>query len=223
MTPIDLKPRDALIDTLVDDLRPTRPLRRSHDAAILAGLAIAEILLFVWLRGMRSDVHEAMLTMAFWWKAGSLAVIAVLAAAATLVSLDPAANSRPGLAGLWRAILVALPAMLALGWLLDAGAVGRAALVARLEWREGVACLVNVLLLSLPFALALGVLIRRGASVQPARTALAAGLAAAGFGAFVFAFHCNHDDPLYVAVWYGGAVAGIGGLARLIVPRLTRW
>ncbi len=64
---------------------------------------------------------------------------------------------------------------------------------------------------------------RRGAPTQPTRTAAAAGLAAAGFGAFVFAFHCPHDDPLYVAVWYGGAVLAVTGLARLILPRLTRW
>jgi hypothetical protein len=113
--------------------------------------------------------------------------------------------------------------LLAAGWLLDAGAAGRAALIARLDWREGVDCLWNVGLLSLPLVTALALLMRRGAPTQPGRTALAAGLAAAGFGAFVFAFHCPHDDPLYVAVWYGGAVALVSGLARLLLPRLARW
>jgi len=57
----------------------------------------------------------------------------------------------------------------------------------------------------------------------PSRSAGAAGLAAAGIGAWVFAFYCDHDDPLYVAVWYGVAVLGVSGLTRLVLPRLIRW
>jgi hypothetical protein len=140
-----------------------------------------------------------------------------------LTSLDPATTTARRLAGFWRGIAIAAPAALALGWLIDAGASGRSALVARLEWRDGVDCLVNIALLTLPLVLAFGVLMRRGAPTQPGRTSAAAGLAAAGFGAFVFAFHCPHDDPLYVAVWYGGAVLAVTGAARLLLPRLTRW
>jgi Negative regulator of sigma F len=40
-------------------------------------------------------------------------------------------------------------------------------------------------------------LIRRGASTDRAGTALAAGLASAAWGAFVFVFACPSDDPLY--------------------------
>jgi hypothetical protein len=221
--PTDLSRADPLIDGLVADLGPVRPRRWQLEAAALAGLALVEILLFIAVIGVRPDMPDAMGAMPFWWKSGSLAALALLSAAAVLVSLDPATTTARRLSPLWRALAIAVPVLLAMGWLLDAGAAGRAALLARLDWREGVDCLKNVGLLSLPPVAALALLMRRGAPTQPGRTALAAGLAAAGFGAFVFAFHCPHDDPLYVAVWYGGAVAMISGLARLVLPRLTRW
>ena len=214
---------ESLIDQLVADLGAVRPRSRAREALLLGGLVLAEIILFVTLRDLRPDMPQAMAAPAFWWKSGSFAVIALLAAAAALISLDPATTTPRRLAGLWRGLAIAAPAALALGWLIDAGASGRTALLARLEWRDGIDCLANIALLTLPLVLAFGVLMRRGAPTQPGRTSAAAGLAAAGFGAFVFAFHCPHDDPLYVAVWYGGAVVAVSGLARLVMPRLVRW
>jgi len=221
--PTDLAPADPLIDALVADLGAVTQRRWTHEVALLAGLIAIEAALFVSLNALRDDMPRAMASMAFWWKAGSFGLIALIAAAAMLVSLDPATTHARRLSGLWRALGLVAPAALALGWLIDAGASGRAALLARLEWQEGLDCLANIGLLSLPLVLALAVLMRRGAPTRPDRTATAAGLAAAGFGAFVFAFHCPHDDPLYVAVWYGGAVLAVTGLARTILPRLVRW
>ncbi len=221
--PTEFGAPDPLIDSLVADLGAVTPRRWTHEAALLAGLIVVEAALFVSLNALRDDMPRAMASMAFWWKAGSFGLIALIAAAAMLVSLDPATTHARRLSGLWRALGLVAPAALALGWLIDAGASGRAALLARLEWREGLDCLANIGLLSLPLVLALAVLMRRGAPTRPDRTATAAGLAAAGFGAFVFAFHCPHDDPLYVAVWYGGAVLAVTGLARAILPRLVRW
>jgi hypothetical protein len=214
---------DLLIDTLVADLGAVTPRRWTQEVGVLAGLIAVEALLFLSLNALRDDMPRALASMAFWWKAGSFGLIALIAAAAMLVSLDPATSISRRLSGLWRALGLIAPAALALGWLIDGGVPGRAMLLARLEWREGLDCLANVGLLSLPLALALAVLMRRGAPTRPDRTAAAAGLAAAGFGAFVFAFHCPHDDPLYVAVWYGGAVLAVTGLARAILPRLVRW
>jgi hypothetical protein len=221
--PTDLATADPLIDGLVADLGPVRPRRWQGEALLLCGLALAEVLLFFVFGDLRPDMPDAMGTMTFWWKSGSLAALALLSVAAVLVSLDPATTTARRLTPLWRLLTLAVPVLLAAGWLLDAGAAGRAALMARLDVPEGLDCLKNVAMLSLPPIAALALLMRRGAPTQPGRTALAAGLAAAGFGAFVFAFHCPHDDPLYVAVWYGGSVALISGLARLILPRLTRW
>lgn len=221
--PTSLSAPDPLIDGLVAELRPVSPRRWSREAALLAGLGAAEFAVFVALQGLRPDLGEAMATSVFWWKSGSLAVIAGLALVTALVSLDPAVAGSRRLAGLWRMLGVVAGGALALGWLLDAGAAGTGSLVARLDWREGIDCLANVALLAIPAVLGLAVVARAGATVQPERTAAAAGLAAAGLAAFIFAFHCDHDDPLYVAVWYGAAVVGITGFARAVLPRLLRW
>ncbi len=218
-----LQSPDAIIDALVADLAPVQRRRPGLEALLLLVLAGVELALFIALRGIRADMPVAMQTPAFWWKSGSLLVIAAFAATTALASLDPAGSAQRGLRRLW----ILVPIAMAMGWLIDAGAIGsvaeRVTMVARLDWHEGVICLVNVALLSLPPVLALGLLMRRGASVQPAATALAAGLAAAAWGAFVFAFRCDHEDPLYVVVWYGAAVTLVGIAARLLLPRLARW
>lgn len=214
---------ETLIDTLVADLGPVRPRSQTREAMLLGGLVLVEVALFIWLGNMRPDMPLAVATPAFWWKAGTMAAFGGLAAAATLISLDPATTAARRIAGVWRGLGLALVLALATGWLIDAGQSGQEALLARLAWREGVDCVRNIGLLTLPLALALVILVRRGAPTQLARTSTAAGLAAAAFGAFVFAFHCPHDDPLYVLVWYGGGLAMITGLSRLLLPRLVRW
>ncbi len=221
--PTEFAPPDPLIDALVADFHAVTPRQWRREAAFVAALVMAELLFFLTMRGARPDMADAMATPAMWWKILSPAAIALLAVAAALMSLDPAVTTPRRTAPLWWTIGLAAPLAVAAGWVIDAGASGQAALLARLDWRAGVDCLFGVVILALPPVLALGVLVRRGASTQPARTAAAAGLAAAAFAAFIFAFHCDHDDPLYVMVWYGGAVAGITLLSRLILPRLSRW
>jgi hypothetical protein len=217
----DRRRSDLLIDELVADLAPVRP-RRWHRGATLILLAVAaEALVTSGLLGMRPDMPEAMLTLNFWWKAGGLALLAGLGSMIMLLSLNPAVGTLPRLR--WAAVFVLLPLALASGWLLDAGSGGMAALAARLNWREGLHCATHVVAMAVPLLLLLAVLIRRGAPTRPERTARAAGLAAAGLGAVGFVLTCPYDDPLYVAVWYGAAVAVVTLAAQLLLPRLIRW
>lgn len=221
--PIEINPPDPLIDVLVGDLRAVRPRRWMREALLLGALVVIEITLFVTMYGVRPDMLQAMAEVTFWWKTASVGVLAVLSVAATLVSLDPAVTTARRLALIWQALALATAVTVTLGWLIDAGTPGSAALLVRLCWREGVECLLFVVLLSLPPVMVIGALIRGGASTEPARTALAAGLASAGIGSFVFALCCDHDDPLYIAVWYGSAMLGIALLTQLVLPRLARW
>lgn len=222
--PIDrLLPGDRLIDALVADMTAVTPRRPWREAAIIGALLVIELLLFVMLFEMRPDMQAAMTTPGFWWKSGSLCAVATVAAVAALVSLDPATTMRARLARSWRALAAVLVVIVASGWLRGSGIAADASIAARLDWREGVDCLKNIALLSLPPVVLFGVLMRRGAPAQPHRTAAAAGGAAAAAAAFIFAFHCPHDDPLYIAVWYGGAALIVAGLARLVLPRLSRW
>ena len=75
--------------------------------------------------------------------------------------------------------------------------------------------------LSIPPAIAFGILMRRGAPTDRPGTALAAGLSAAGWGAFVFAG--PSDDPLYIAVWYTLGCTIVTMLGRAVLLRLSQW
>jgi hypothetical protein len=210
---------ESLVDRLSQDLRPVRRRSIAREALLLLLLSIVEIAAFLGMGFMRPDMPAAMEAPSFWWKLTSMGLIAVLGAGVAILSADPVRSPRRGL----RWILVCLVAISASGWLIDASGNGLADLVHRLDWQQGLQCVWQMIVLSIPPALALGVLIRRGAPTDRAGTALAAGLSSAAWGAFVFAFNCPSDDPLYIAVWYtvGCSIVTILGRATLIW--LSRW
>jgi hypothetical protein len=210
---------DPLIDRLTHELKPVRRRTAWRDAVALAGLGAVELGLFLALGLMRPDMPMAMRLPSFWWKLASLGLIALVSGTVALVSLDPVRSPRRGLR--WIVALIAV--CLAIGWILDASRNGYAALLARLDWPSGLQCLTKMVVLAMPAVIALGVLMRRGAPTDRGGTALAAGIAAAAWGAFVFVFACPIDDPFYVAVWYSLGCGAVTLFARLTLPRLTRW
>jgi hypothetical protein len=212
-------PNDQLLERLVTDLKPVRRRTMVGDALIFALLCAVELALFLALGLMRPDMSGAMELPSFWWKLGSLGVIAVVGAAVAIVSFDPVESPRRG----FRWLLGLIAICLAVGWLIDASREGFPAVAARLDWAEGLKCVYKMILLSVPPVIGLGLLMRRGAPTDTGGTALAVGIAAAAWGAFVFVFTCPHDDPLYVAVWYAVGCGLVTGFARMVLPRLIRW
>ena len=210
---------DRLLDQLVGDLKPVRRRSAGVDAAVLVLAAGAELVLVLGLGAMRADMPAAMGQPSFWWKLGSLGVIALVGGAVAILSFDPIVSPRRGLR--W---LVALFALSLLGgWIIDAANGGLPALAARLDWQNGLGCVAKVVVLSVPALTGFGLLMRRGAATDAAGSALASGIAAAAWGAFVFVFACPFDDALYIAVWYAVGCGIVTGFARLALPRLARW
>ncbi len=212
-------PSDRFVDRLVSDLKPVRRRSVLADALVLGITCAVELALFLWLGAMRSDLPMAMGQPSFWWKLMSLGLIAVVGGAVAIFSFDPVRSPRRGLR--WLAVMIAV--CLAVGWGIDAAGDGLPALAARLNWRDGLHCVYKMVLLSVPAVIGLGVLMRRGAPTDTGGTALAVGIAAAAWGAFVFVFACPHDDPLYIALWYAVGCGLVTLFARLVLPRLTRW
>jgi hypothetical protein len=210
---------DQLIDCLVGELKPVRRRTAWSDALALFVLAAIELGLVLALGMMRPDMPMAMHLPSFWWKLTSVGLIAVASGAIAITSLDPMRSPRRGL----RWITALIGVCLASGWILDASRHDLATLLSRLDWPNGLQCLYKMVVLSLPAVVGLGLLMRRGAPTDTSGTALAGGLAAAGWGAFVFAFACAFDDPLYVALWYSLGCGAVTFFARLALPRLTRW
>jgi len=210
---------DLLIDRLASDLKPVRRRTPLTDGAALAVLAVIELGLFLTTGFMRPDLPSAMCMPSFWWKLTSLGLIALVSGSITVLSLDPVRSPRRGLR--WAAALIGV--CLAVGGFLDASRDGFSALYARVNWLEGLQCLSKMVVLSVPAVIGLGVLMRRAAPTDRDGTALAAGLAAAAWGAFVFVFACPFDDPLYVTVWYSLSCGAVTFFARCTLPLLTRW
>ncbi len=212
-------PNDRLIDRLVSDLKPVRPRRGGRDALIFAALCAVELGLFLTLGPMRPDMPAAMDMPSFWWKLGSLGLIAALGATVAILSFDPARSPRRGL----RWVVGLFACCLAAGWLVDAARAGLPDLAARVNWHDGLQCVTKMVLLSIPAVVGLGLLMRRGAPTDRAGTAVAVGITAASWGAFVFVFACPYDDPLYIALWYTVGCGLVTLIARMLLPRLTRW
>jgi hypothetical protein len=210
---------EPLIDRLANELKPVRRQTAWSDALALVVLCAVELGLFLVMGMMRPDMPTAMHLPSFWWKLASLGFIGLVSGTVAIMSLDPVRSPRRGLR--WIVALIAV--CLASGWLLDASRYGLSTLASRLDWVNGLECLYTIVVLSVPPAIGLGLLMRRAAPTDHAGTALAAGLAAAAWGAFVFAFACRFDDPLYVAVWFSLGCGAVTLLARYALPRLTRW
>lgn len=208
---------DRLLDDLAAGLAPVRRQSWTRDAGLLVLLGAVELVLFLWAGMGRHDMPHAMHGPAFWWKVGGTGVVALAASWVAIRSFAPEVSPRRGLQGL--GILVA--ATIALGFL--AVEPHHASMMARLSWRNGVNCMIVMIMLSLPFLGALALLMRNGAASRPGPSALAAGIASAGWGAFVFAFACRGDDPLYVTVWYLAGCGVATMAARWLLPRAARW
>ncbi|WBO24050.1 DUF1109 domain-containing protein [Sphingomonas abietis] len=212
-------PSERLIEDLAAGLVPVRRRTASRDAMLLALLGAVELGLFLLMGAGRHDIMLAMLLPSFWWKLVSLALLALLGAATALRSFDPAASPRRGLR--WIGCLAGLA--LLIGWAIDAGHGGGGDLARRLDWRHGVYCMFAMAVLSIPMLIGLGLLMRRGAPTDRAGSALAVGLAGAAWGAFVFVFQCPHDDPFYIAIWFGLGCGLVALAGRLLVSLVTRW
>jgi len=210
---------ERLIETLAAGLTPVRPRRLSRDALLLGAIGTVELALLLMLGGARRDLATVMMQPFFWWKLGTMAVLAAIGLVTALRSFDPTLSPRPGL----RHATVAVGAALAIGWLLDATHRSGASLAARMQWRDGLHCMTVMALLSVPMFAGLAVLIRRSAPTDRTGTALAAGIAAAAWGAFVFTFACPHDDPLYVAIWYLAGCSLVVLAARWLLAPMARW
>jgi len=212
-----LQRADDLVDSLVADLAPVRARRAWRDGALVLGLALVELTLVLTMSRPRPDMMVAMHGPMFWWKMASCLVLALTGGAAAVLALDPAGAPRRWWAGLAVVAAVAIAVLLGTSMDMPEG------LAARLNWREGTLCAGLTLIYALPMALLLTWLARRAAPTRPRLVAWAAGLGSAGWGAFAFAWSCWHDDPLYVVIWYGGAVLLCAVLARVLLVRLIRW
>ena len=205
---------EALILDLSASLVPVRRRNMLREAALLLALAAAELALFLGLGLMRPDMGRMIASPYMLWKLGSLALLALIGCAIAIRSFAPTARPRRALL---LAASLALMAMIA-GAFVPPGSDTAPALLDRLSPVHGLLCAVSIIILSMPIMAMLAVFMRRAAPTHPEGSALATGLAASACGAFIFAFCCPINDPLYIIVWYSVACLIVAVAARWLLP-----
>ncbi|BBK30351.1 hypothetical protein EDC65_2203 [Stella humosa] len=208
---------DELIRALATDRRGGMPLPRRLTLALAGGLAATLVAFLVGL-GLRADIVAAAGTVRFLLKPA----LTLLLAAAALVAVLRLARPDGQPAGLATLLLLA-PLALAVAIAVELAVTPAASWGTRLVGSNAGVCLVAIPLLALaPLAAMLAVL-RRGAPMAPMRLGMAAGLAAGALAAAFYAVHCPDDSPLFVATWYGTAIAVTTAAGGLAGRRLLRW
>jgi hypothetical protein len=209
---------EALIRDLVSDLAPVRRRSMIREGALLVALCGVELALVPATGLMRSDMHQMGWAPHLLWRVASLGLLAIAACILAVRSFSPTARPRQG-----RMLTGALAVLAIVGgaFVVPAG-MGDRALLDRIDLAGGIRCATSVFVLSLPIMALLGALMRRAAPARPRRSALACGIAAGTCGAFVFAFCCPFNDPLYVVVWYSVGCAAVAAVARWYLPRRFR-
>lgn len=210
---------DALILALARDA--TRVPRRAVANGLAMGLTVgaaAAIVLAVGGLGVRPDLASAVATASFWAKAGFTVSTAGIGLVLTAQLSRP--DSRR-LRGWW---LVAIPIIWFIGlagdelWLaISSGA--RAGLLFGPRWL----CPLHILMLSVPVFLGLSSAMQRMAPTRLRAAGAAAGLAAGGLAATVYALVCEEASPAYILSRYTLAVALAAAAGALLGPRLLRW
>jgi hypothetical protein len=192
-------------------MRPIVPAMLAVGVLCALGLLLATL-------HPRPDLGEAMHTLRF---VGKFAVTVPLAATAIwLVGIQMRPTGTP-YRRLWA---LALPlALLAFAVCLELGATPEGSWWGRMIGSNSRWCLTFVPIFSIPPLAAFLIALRRGAPAHPTLAGCAAGLAAAGIGASVYAVHCTDDSPLFVALWYTPGVALVTAAGMVLGRRLLRW
>jgi len=209
---------ESLIADLSSDLTPVQRRSMLREGGLVLALGTAELMLFLGLGVMRPDMSHMAGSPFLMWRVGSLGLLAVIACVLAIRSFSPTAHPRPGL---MLASAIAVAAIVGGAFVTPDGASARA-LLDRINPTSGILCATWIFALSLPIVALLGALMRRAAPTQPRLSALASGIAAGACGAFVFAFCCPFNDPLYVVVWYSIGCAAVTAVARWCLPRRFR-
>ena len=89
--------------------------------------------------------------------------------------------------------------------------------------RSASVCPLVILLLALPIFAGLFWALRRLAPTRLTLAGAAAGLAAGGWAASIYAFHCTESTAPFIVIWYSLGLALAAGLGAFLGRWLLRW
>ena len=209
---------DTLLDGLVADLHPVRPLRFRTGIALFCISGAATLACTGLTLGWRADVLSGQFHV-LWLLANGLFAMLGLAAASTVVSMASPHVGQNQQGWKWAAVSAALLPLSAIIL------ISSQTLPLPSEWisPNDRHCLGFGLGLGALTAAVLIVWLRRGAPASPDRAGLLIGIAAGSTGILAFAFSCPSDDLYHIGIWHSAPVFAGALLGRLLIPRLIRW
>lgn len=228
---------ESLIGSLVDDLKPVKPLRAFMVwlLALASTIAATMVMLHYYSlppvnpnyvqhdamammmdhTGMSEGLAGRLANMMFMWRAIILAVVALSLTAMVILSAKP--GQKAARATTW-SVIIASAAFIVSGVV--------AAIhddFAGIAQESAPYCIQLILKSSIAPFLLFTWWLRRGAPVEPLRAGFLAGMAAASLGSFAFSWLCPHDEMQFGAVWYSISILGMGAFGALVTPRICRW
>ncbi len=208
---------NPLIEQLVNDLEPVRPLRLRHGMALVgAATALAVAVVALW-QGLWTGPARGQAAAIFFIANGLIALVGVAAAQTAVRMATPRVGARHDGA---RWLLAAL-AILPVTSLLLAALEG---VVARHDHAAGgLHCFLAGTASGVAVAAALIIWLRRGAPVAPNAAGFYTGVAAGALGSFAYGLSCPFDSIGHLGIWHVAPVAVSAVIGRLMVPKLIRW
>lgn len=213
-------PQRDIIDDLIADLSPVRPIRPLDGMALTVAMTVLASLLVAMTLGVRSDLMAGDVHRMFFVRAGMLLLVGLTAGYAAIASARPKVGMRRS--HRWWLGAVAIASLLpiaAIATLVRYGPVP----ISVFAPAVGAECLTVSGLCALIVGTAMTLWLRRGAPTSPERAGWLVGLASGGLGAAAYSICCPFNSVIYVGTWYSLAVILCAFVGRLAVPRLLRW
>lgn len=210
---------DELIDRLSADLAPVPPRAMHHRLWLAATIGALATLPWAWLMltiGMGRPFVPLMGEPMFLMKFGYTLAFGLFGLAAL------PALSRPDGHISWP--LVAAGALALVGLALGTGRwMSNGWAMPDLMGNSATVCPWLIILTALPMLTAVLVAIRALAPRSPTMAGFAAGLLAGGFGAWTYAFFCDENAMMFIAVWYALGIGLTSALGAILGRYLLRW
>ncbi|MEQ1688849.1 MAG: DUF1109 domain-containing protein [Sphingopyxis sp.] len=207
-----------LVDELVADLHPVRPLRLREGLMLTSITMAMTAVAALWQFGLRDDMAGGNIDPLSLLASGLFLLLGI-AASVTVISMSrPQVGNDHG-GWKWAAAMVALLPTTAIGLAVLNGphALNHAMPDA------GMRCLTQGGLLSLMTAAALTLWLRRGAPTSPNAAGLLVGIAAGSIGIFAYSLHCGIGNIYHIGLWHSLSVVAAAAVGRTLVPWLLRW
>ena len=215
-------PIDDLVDALVADLRPVRPVLAwpALVGVVLAATLVAGIMAVA--PGWRADFRLGYPAAIAATRTFVLALATVPLMMAAISAARPGAAIRPVMrTGVL--LLAALPTLALVSLATAPSWTGEWA-AALPELAGGLRCLMLALGCAVPTLAVLAGWTRRfGAVTDPRGASVAEGLAAGTVGVAIYSLTCPSQHWLFAGLVYPSAIAVTTLLARAVLPRVLRW